>query len=912
MSISAKLEDVFRALSPSDLAGAIDFRTGKQSELISALLIEAFLLTPVGGVLNTPDLKSRVDSVSAKATSQQRSELADILKMYTTVGYPTHATRAHKLARAADGSQIEVEMSKIVPDSVGRNVCIALIDAPYVHPTVRYADRAEMFLTAIPTHIMSRCVPKLDIEFRFDRPRYDKGAQAPGLLKFLLGASSEASSGANKAMFNSQRTVSGDRETITAGMEIFTSPQTLVPLEPSDANARYVSVVDPTRPMATLIGAEISVTPTVGMFSYKRAKLSFVLHDRSRMTELSDFLKPEVYPKTSVIMTYGWVHPDEPGNPYAEFINSQSSVRESYGIVNASYSFNGDGSVKIDLELFTRGVSEIKTTKVSESSTSSVALYRKLNKLRDDIAAYRIAKGLDTESGSLTEIRPLQILDGAERGSLANLSTQELKDAINKLLKTVEQPDPKIDPASQRQLASELKQLPDDLIAFRKSISAEIAERFSQARDGADPFLPDQDKYPDHPVANFVSVRNAAPQVSTKRSEKKIVSFAKVFSTFIISSMLSADPSVDLQVFFYTFNPQAGPVASTNIGEFPVEMQVFIDQWKEHSEKRGTENITIEEFTSVLAESTVSDPRSVGYGLRSFYTYDSKAGFVEDPTQTAKRESRTAELLGRYGVFKKPVIEIYIESAPATNGSKITRIHVFDKQCHPYRAAGSFLRASDGSSTFYEVSRAKLKRAAETADTNNITLIKQLAQQVMSDATSVRQIDASTNASLKSAIAATVPTIVYGTNCTSISSANLSSQHEALLSTVQMLRAGKKNNTQPNGAGTGGLPLRIIPSTLQMSMIGCPLIQLAQIWFIDFMTGTTIDNLYIVTQLTHSIQPGRFETQATFGFADAYGALEGAPSVISAIQSMASLKQDVSRQEKTVMKKRKDARGFTF
>jgi len=912
MTISAKLEDVFRALSPSDLAGAIDFRTGKQSELISALLIEAFLLTPVGGVLSTPDLKSKIDSVAAKATDKQKSELADILKLYTTAGYPSYAPRAHKLARAADGSQIEVDLLKTIPDCVGRNACVALIDAPYVHPSVRYADRAEMFLTAIPSHIMSRCVPQLDIEFRFDRPKYDKGAQAPGLLKFLLGASSDATVGANKAMFDSQRTISGDRELIAAGMEIFTSPQTLVSLEPSGASSRYVSIIDPTRPMASLIGAEISVTPTVGMFSYKKAKLSFVLHDRSRMTELSDFLKPEVYPKTSVIMTYGWSHPDEPRNPYAEFINSQSSVRESYGIVNASYSFNADGSVKIDLELFTRGVSEIKTTKVSESTSSSVALYRKLVKLRNDITAYRIAKGLDAESGSLSEIRPLQILDGAERGSLSNFSTQELKDAISKLLKTIEQPDPKIDPASQRQLASELKQLPSDLVAFRKSISAEIAEKFSQVRNGVDPFLPDQDKYPDHPVSNFVSVRNAAPPAQVKKSEKKIASFAKVFTTFVMSSMLSADPAVDLQVFFYTFNPQAGPVASTNIGEFPVEMQVFIDQWKEHCERRGTENITIEEFTSVLAESTISDPRSVGYGLRSFYTYDSKAGFVEDPTQTAKRESRTAELLGKYGVFKKPVIEIYVESAPSVNGAKITRIHVFDKQCHPYRAAGSFLRASDGSSTFYEVSRSKLKQAAETADANNVTLIKQLANQVINDASSNRQIDVSTNASIKSAIAATVPTIIYGTNCTSISSANLSSQHEALLSTVQMLRAGKKNNTQPNGAGTGGLPLRIIPSTLQMSMLGCALIQLAQIWFVDFMTGTTVDNLYIVTQLAHSIQPGKFETQVTFGFADAYGALEGAPSVISAIQSMATSKQDVSQQEKTVTKKRRDAKGFTF
>jgi hypothetical protein len=331
---------------------------------------------------------------------------------------------------------------------------------------------------------------------------------------------------------------------------------------------------------------------------------------------------------------------------------------------------------------------------------------------------------------------------------------------------------------------------------------------------------------------------------------------------------------------------------------------VFVDQWRDHVARRGTESVSIEEFTGVLADSTVNDPRSVGYGLRSFYTYDTKAGFVEDPTAVAKRESRDAELLGRFGVFRKPVIEILVESAPARDGSRVMRIHVYDKQAHPYRSAGAFLRASDGSSTFYEVTRDRLKRAADAADAHNTALIKELAKQVISDPAGVRSIDGSSNGSIKSAVAASVPTISYGSSCTSVTTANLTSQHEALLSTVQMLRAGKKNNTQPNGAGTGGLPLRVIPSSLQMTTLGCPFIQLAQIWFVDFMTGTTVDNLYIVTQLQHSIAPGRFESQVTFGFADAYGALEGAPSVISAIQAMAQGQQDPAPADKQRQKKR--------
>lgn len=904
MSIGNRIEDIFKALSPSDLAGAIDFKTGIVSTPISTLLINMFLLTPPGGVMSTSDLKDQIDQIVAKTTQAQKQELHDLLKIYSTSGYPQFTPRVHKLATDTSGKLTEVSFEQVIPDALNRDVTIALIDAPYVHPAVRYADRAELFLTAVPTIVMSRCVPKLDIEFIFDRPRYDAGVSTPSILKFLLGTGENNMNGANLVMRDAQRLNLSDREVNNAGIELFTSPQMMPSISPVAPNARYVPIIDPTRPMASLIGAEITVTPTVGMFSYKRAKVSFLLHDRSRLTELSDFLKPEVYPKTTINMSYGWSHPDEPNNPYADFINNQTTVKESYGIVNASYSFEAGGSVRIDLELFTRGASEIKSTKIAESLQSSTAIYRKLIKVRDDVAEYRRIKGLDQETGMNTEIRPFQFLDGAETGVLPNVQQSELKQTINSLLKMIEQNDPKIDQKLQKDLAKELKQLPADLLTFRKTVSSEIADKFTNSKNGLDPFLPTPEKYPNHPISGFVSVKNAIPTANIKKADKKIVSFAKIMSTFVVPALLTSDSKVDLQLMFYSFNQQAGAVAGTNIGEFPVEMQVFIDQWRDHIAKRGTENITIEEFVGVLSDATVNDVRSVGYGLRSFYTYDSKAGFVEDPTAVGKRESRDAELLGKHGVFKKPVIDIFIESAPTKNNTRVMRIHVYDKQSHPYRSAGAFLRASDGSSTFYEVTREKLKRAAENADANNATLIKELASQIISDSRGVRQIDGSSNSSLKTAIAMTVPTLVYGTNCSSITSANLSSQHEALLSTVQMLRAGKKNNTQPNGAGTGGLPLRIIPSQLQLSTLGCSLIQLAQLWFIDFMTGTTIDNIYIVTQLQHSIAPGKFESQVTFGYADAYGALEGAPSIISSIQQMASGQEDIQPKDQKANRRR--------
>lgn len=70
--------------------------------------------------------------------------------------------------------------------------------------------------------------------------------------------------------------------------------------------------------------------------------------------------------------------------------------------------------------------------------------------------------------------------------------------------------------------------------------------------------------------------------------------------------------------------------------------------------------------------------------------------------------------------------------------------------------------------------------------------------------------------------------------------------------------------------------------------MGCPLATMAQHYFIDFNTGTTLDNLYIVTGLTHQITPGKFETSWQFGYADGYGRYEGAPNIVEQIKKLSS------------------------
>jgi hypothetical protein len=67
--------------------------------------------------------------------------------------------------------------------------------------------------------------------------------------------------------------------------------------------------------------------------------------------------------------------------------------------------------------------------------------------------------------------------------------------------------------------------------------------------------------------------------------------------------------------------------------------------------------------------------------------------------------------------------------------------------------------------------------------------------------------------------------------------------------------------------------------------------------FFDFGTGTTIDNLYNVVGIKHSIGPGRFESGLTLQYGDVYGKYES--RIVSELALENSLKaiQKAAREE---------------
>jgi hypothetical protein len=52
----------------------------------------------------------------------------------------------------------------------------------------------------------------------------------------------------------------------------------------------------------------------------------------------------------------------------------------------------------------------------------------------------------------------------------------------------------------------------------------------------------------------------------------------------------------------------------------------------------------------------------------------------------------------------------------------------------------------------------------------------------------------------------------------------------------------------------------VIPSNITLNMIGNTCMARGQTYYVDFGTGTTVDNTYAVQSVSHSIRPGSFKT----------------------------------------------------
>lgn len=395
--------------------------------------------------------------------------------------------------------------------------------------------------------------------------------------------------------------------------------------------------------------------------------------------------------------------------------------------------------------------------------------------------------------------------------------------------------------------------------------------------------------------------------------------FGAVFTKYFASAMSVVQERAsendnnfpEYQIFFYNLNRYAGKAASSNIADFPIDNDKLQKAYAEFVSAQKGENVTLLNFLEIVRDSQFSNASHPIYGFQDFFSEDGTLKKAEkkqaDMTEpyliaTSRNIGPDGKPLGKS--FSLPAVDFFIESGfeqpdsvqydllqsfelaasknVATSQKHIIRIHIYDKASTPhYEAATIFTgKNADGEEFFFESSddettrlayskapREETPTAANVADAVRSTRKKKFSP---NDPTRFEQV--------KKAVAEKVPTILIGSNGTVIKNVTYSSEQDALLSTIMMLR-NKSNDesvTTPNGAGKRNIPLRVIPGALSLSLLGCPIVEYMQQFFVDLGTGTTIDNMYNVTGITHSISPGSFSTELKFTFLDAYGKYESA------------------------------------
>jgi hypothetical protein len=266
--------------------------------------------------------------------------------------------------------------------------------------------------------------------------------------------------------------------------------------------------------------------------------------------------------------------------------------------------------------------------------------------------------------------------------------------------------------------------------------------------------------------------------------------------------------------------------------------------------------------------------------------------------------------------FVMPRVEVAVEGAPLTdsrgeiirddrgNPKSIIKIHVYDAAMDPHSTLSDIVRAAKDNELgiiTIPVANLNAEQRSTGSPTNEVNAtLREAAEKAIKagkDAglleevtlSSLEQVDRSVAPTLaqmqkdntfyrvkggydeiKRLVMAGMPYIVYGTSTTAITNAALSSNTSAGLGNVQLLRAFTEPGETRAESLDSGVPMQVVPSQLSISTIGCPLFSPMQRLFIDFGTGTSIDNVYHVISVDSTIGRDGFKTEVKLGFADAF------------------------------------------
>ena len=900
-------------------------------------LIRTFTDATEGGVVMSVNFQALKDILSdPSATSESKEEMkAMVQRLYRYVGEPTTFKAIWDDADTVC-SQISVtDMCKIKPGTDGSKD--GMINGAFGSPSKFTPNLCAIEIQ----HILGQSQPQSDVD------KDIASAVDPTAVQGRLeDAEAEAAGGGTDAQAGGANAISMEELGVaTAGMEMFTAPQTLVPTlgtknpqlegygdyetfgEVKDADGKKLSVggrrgapiIDPFRPLMSIEDFGISVTPSKGMMSHKTADISLVCHDRSRMGEIAEFIKPDLYGRSELMITYGWSHPDDSatseggvlnGNFYGSFLNAMK-ITEKYMIVNSQFSFDEVGQVKIKLKLSMKGASNMDTNNIGQGEDVETAvqavqdMVEMIKKLKKTALADASAMGSAKEA---KDVFGNSFFKASADTSRAMTMDEESSKALKKFISAnrgASGTSGELADTLENMFGSDgsggaVKELKDTIAG---AISKKMSHLKTLRRSGKDPF-----------AANVAGNGGSKKYVDITKTSGKHVSYGALLM-YMVGKPLAATKRFDeVQFVFYPMNDKSSYLKDLTTAQIPINLVDFEKTFKENT--KTSINLPLGRFMGMMGKEFIHNQAAEAYGMASLYDTDDegkkkvKEKFKDDPSKLNDEKKKRLE--DSYGaeadlVFKMPRIRFHLEAVPAKETghpagrrATILRIHVYDSVCTPHTALGKLMTAARSNSlgllsstASKSASEAKTAKTSDEADTPvshaqafyeqlQAALKAGLLEAVPALSGDVSEYDPEKQPNtyfrvnggfpaLKNFMSTSMPTIIYGSTNSAVIGADLSSMNNPKLASINMQRGGMGGGTTAQGARDGGLPLQTSPVSLSLTTYGCPVISYGQSFFVDFGTGTTIDNVFLVSGIEHSISKGKFETKLKMTQVDAFG-----------------------------------------
>ena len=814
----------------------------------------------------------------------------------------------------------------------------------------RDTPSVSVFTSLINPLEITKCTPYLNLKIKQTLPvsKTREGKRrfsGISLMGYLNGVGEQENLRTNGGLDNFL-SFNGDSDIPKIStMELFTTPQTLAPDNSfyNDSISRHVyegqlGALDRFRPFMSLKRLSVNVTPTKGFFSYMSGKLEIILHDRSRLHQIADIIRPGFYTTLELDIEYGWSHPfqqekeklmSEGGrtlnvvdfdeniyrNPVGAFLDSQRK-RSRWGVTSVAFNLDDAGQIVITLNIFENGVNEFKTLNISSVSGEKAAVAVKriteeivkilkeqtgenaehFKEVFGDIvmtAAGSTTDALAVDEKKLVEIRKrLKTVTFSEK----NPSTHEFVDLLDSLYGKVGQ---------QGMLDS-----------FQKSSFSKVSSQIDQLLQGYEIFpchdsiVTGKGKQPTTSTIFKSNGKLTYGQPSYKVDIDNPISLGRVISSFVGTPLVKSGRYEEVHLLFYTFNSKASYMRDMSIAKFPIPEQYLKYEIQELMKKKL--EVTIEDFAVMLNTKFVNNVASHAYGFRSLYEFDKVAknnetqsvvtgsetfdsSIAKDKKKILYAEATEDSIMKHAGindgVFRVPKLCIMPECVPLRSDETKTllRIHVFDEAATNesfstiidlLNAANSLSIESFGftnesnnvmfSKTKPPEFNAKYKNEQKNQVADIVEKLDLLVRDEESlDSSKIIWGVKSVN-KIKRFVSKNVPTIRYGRNTGMINNISMQSNTDPKLTNVNIQRMATYDAMSPEKINNVTLPMLIHPSECSIDMLGCPLLCYGQYFFLDFDTGTSADNVYYITGIDHTIEPGSFTTSAKLTLSDSY------------------------------------------